>query len=114
MTRQTCERSDRWAIPSLKPGAIADAMSKPGHRVENVANDLPPYMSASLVWDVDEVLMLDVRSRRPDKSCAPAMRDLSDQLSELGWVQVAAGPLPHVREDGAMGAGLWVTMEVTP
>ena len=102
----------RWAISSIRTWTLAAVQLPENHgcTLEDVANDLPPWARASLTYDVDGVLMLEVRCLQPHRSPTGIVVDLSDQLSALGWTATANGPMPHVREVSVVICpGAWVT-----
>lgn len=107
----------RWAIPSIDGAALKRAHETPGTPQPFGDNQgLPAWCTASLVWDVDGVLLLEVLAWRPGRNPHPIMSDLADQLSALGWKQApqpSAGPLPWARPDGVTCPGAWSTW-VTP
>jgi hypothetical protein len=96
--------------PSIRRAAIDAAKRNPGVPQSTAARDMPAWATASLVWDVDGILLLEVMSWRPGRSCLEVMRHLSDQLAELGWTQLdPAGAMPWHRPDGVICPGLWST-----
>ena len=94
---------------SINRIALRAALSNPGTPQANAAHDLPPWITASLTYDVDEVLLLEVLCWRPGRSPSRVMGEIADHLSALGWREQANGPLPWHRSDGVGCAGGWIT-----
>ena len=95
--------------PSIRSGALERAIREHGRPQQPAARDLPDWCTASVTYDVDEVLLLEVLCWRPSRSPLEVVGHLADQLSALGWREQAHGPLPWHRPDGVMCSGCWVT-----
>ncbi len=95
--------------PTINVMALQAALDEPGRCRHQAAFDLPPWVKASMQYDIDHVLMLEVHTDRLDKGPLVTMQTLADQLSELGWKQQAWGPCERTRHDGVNVAFCWST-----
>lgn len=95
--------------PTLYRPAMGRVAANPGMPQQAIATDLPDWATASLVYDVDGVLLLEVLCWRPNRNPVPVISALCDGLSALGWGQTAKGALPWTRPDGVGCPGGWVT-----
>jgi hypothetical protein len=95
--------------PRILPGAILAAVEDPGAMKVRAAAGLPEWVTASVVYDVDGVLLLEVLSARPSRGVASVLGSLADSLSELGWREQQHGALPWTRPDGVGCPGGWIT-----
>jgi hypothetical protein len=95
--------------PRINAGALFHARQEPGVPQQPAARGLPEWATASVVWDVDGVLLLEVMSWRPSRSVSRILGDLANSLSEQGWAEEAHGALPWTRPDGVGCPGGWIS-----
>ena len=96
--------------PTIDAMRLMAAMERKGVSHHPAARDMPRWASAALTYDVDGVLLLEVRVWEPHRNPVPILSTLADDLAELGWRQLGTGgPLPHIRPDGVTCAGAWLT-----
>ena len=95
--------------PRILPGALRAAIADPGTRKEPAAMGLPEWAAASVVYDVDGVLLIEVLSARPSRGVGTVLGHLANSLSEDGWREQQHGALPWTRPDGVGCPGGWIT-----
>ena len=111
MVVMTRDKRDRWAVPSIDQTVLSNALdpANRGKPQPRAAVSLPSWATASVVFDVDGVLLLEVRCWRPNRSPSDLLSALADQLSALHWRELQHGPLTHHRSDGVGCPGAWAS-----